>query len=123
MAKLVIHNFRELTVWKVSIHFVKELYVISAVFPSNEKYGLTSQIRRAATSIPSNIAEGSGRGSNQEFARFLGIALSSAYELETQLTLANLLEFLDTDDTNKLINKLHEIQKMLFTLQQKFYGT
>ena len=72
------HNFRELKIWKESIAVAKQIYIVSAAFPSDEKFGLTSQIRRAAVSIPSNIAEGAGRASNKEFAQFLAISQGSA---------------------------------------------
>jgi four helix bundle protein len=121
MVALKIHNFRELSVWKESMLLAKEIYVATTELPSQEKYGLISQIRRSAISIPSNIAEGSGRGSNQEFSRFLGISLSSAYELETQLSLVLLLELSENQLIEPLLIRLHGIQKMLFTLRQKFY--
>lgn len=117
MVGLKIHNFRELSVWKESMLLAKEIYVATTELPSQEKYGLISQIRRSAISIPSNIAEGSGRGSNQEFSRFLGISLSSAYELETQLSLVLLLELSENQLIEPLLIRLHGIQKMLFTLR------
>jgi four helix bundle protein len=113
-----IHNFRELKIWKDSIEFTKDIYILISSFPSDEKFGIISQIKRSAVSIPSNIAEGSGRGSNIEFSRFLGIALASAYELETQLIIANKLGFIDLDNFNNCLSKLHEIQKMIFSFQK-----
>lgn len=97
-----------------------EVYKISAKLPSDEKYGLTSQIRRAAVSIPSNIAEGSSRGSDKDFSRFLSISLGSAFELETQILIAQDLSLLNSDDIKLIILKLEEIQKMIIGLQQKF---
>lgn len=96
-----------------------EIYKISAKLPSDEKYGLTSQIRRAAVSIPSNIAEGSSRASNKDFLRFLSISLGSAFELETQILIAEDLLLLDSDDAKIIIQKLDAIQKMIIGLQQK----
>ena len=78
------HNFKELRVWKEAIVLAKLVYESSAQFPQEEKYGLKSQVNRAAVSVPSNIAEGAGRGSNKEFAQFLKIALGSAFEVETK---------------------------------------
>ncbi len=78
------HNFKELKLWKDSMAFAKEIFTVTQSFPSEEKFGMISQMRRCAVSIPSNIAEGSGRTSNREFSRFLDISLGSAYEIETQ---------------------------------------
>lgn len=80
-------NFKNLTVWQKGMNLVKEVYFLGKYLPNNEKFGLYSQMTRAAVSIPSNIAEGCGRQSDKEFKRFLEIALGSAYELETQLLL------------------------------------
>jgi len=93
-----VHNFRDLKVWQLSINAV--IYKITSEFPADEKFGLISQIRRCAVSIPSNIAEGSGRGSNKDFARLLEIALASSYELETQLIISNRLDIISIDSLN-----------------------
>ena len=87
------HNFKKLTVYQRAIDFVVEIYRISKKFPKDELFGLTSQIRRAATSILLNIAEGSGNKSNKEFQRFLEIALRSAYEVITCLEIALRLDY------------------------------
>ncbi|MFC6996213.1 four helix bundle protein [Rufibacter roseus] len=79
------HNFKELKIWQEAMTLAKKVFELSASFPANEKYGLTSQINRSAVSVPSNIAEGAGRGSDKEFIQFLNIARGSAFELETQL--------------------------------------
>jgi len=104
------HNFRELKIWKEAMKIVKSVYLLTSQLPTDERFGLISQINRCAISIPSNIAEGSGRTSNKEFSHFLNISLSSSFELETQLILSNDLFNLKTDD---LILKLHEVQKMI----------
>jgi four helix bundle protein len=88
-------NFKKLEIWNKGIHIVKETYKVSSSLPSEEKFGLKSQIKRAAVSIPSNIAEGSGRNSEVEFKRFLEIALGSLFELETQMIIAIELGFLN----------------------------
>ncbi|NBL63920.1 four helix bundle protein [Flavobacterium sp. NST-5] len=106
------HRFKELEIWKKSRKFCSEIYNTTADFPSEEKFGLTNQLRRASVSIPSNIAEGSARNSQKDFARFLEIAIGSAYEIETQLLIASDLGFLNIDDLNRLINKIEEIIKM-----------
>lgn len=85
------HIFKELKVWGKAIELVLEIYKIVSKFPKDEIFGLTSQIKRAAVSIPSNIAEGAGRNSDKDFVRFLSIAQGSSYELYTQIVLANKL--------------------------------
>jgi four helix bundle protein len=92
------HNFRELSIWKDSMSFVKKVHLISANLPTEERFGFVSQINRSSVSIPTNIAEGSGRTTNKEFVRFLDIAISSSYELETELILINDLFDLDTSE-------------------------
>ena len=104
------HNFRELKIWQKGIELVKHLYVLTEGLPNNEKFGLISQMQRCAVSIPSNIAEGSGRTTTKEFAHFLRISLSSSFELETQLILSNELYKLET---KKLIEEINELQKMI----------
>jgi four helix bundle protein len=91
------HNFRDLGIWKDSFSIVKDVYELCQKLPDDEKFGLKSQIQRCAVSIPSNIAEGSGRTSDKEFLHFLNIAISSSYELETQLLLCNELFAIEVD--------------------------
>ncbi len=107
------HNFAKLSVWKESRLFVKNIYSISAKFPDNEKFGLTSQIRRAAVSIPSNISEGCGRGTNRQLAHFLDIAIGSSCEVETQLYLAFDLYFISEIELNQLVAAVTEIRRMI----------
>lgn len=107
------HKFKELEIWKRSRLFCTTIYAISAFFPDNEKFGLTNQIRRAAVSVPSNIAEGSSRQSNKEFCRFLEIAIGSCYEIETQLLIATDLNFITKQSSNETIQELNEIVKMI----------
>ncbi|PRX51917.1 four helix bundle protein [Salegentibacter salegens] len=109
--------FKELKVWQKSIDLVTETYSKSKEFPKEEVYGLTSQIRRSAVSIPSNIAEGCGRKTAKDFANFLGISLGSAFELETQLIIAKNLNFMNSDDFKILENEIHHIQNMIIKLQ------
>jgi four helix bundle protein len=106
-------SYRELIVWKKSIDLVVEIYKLTELFPRKEQYGLTSQIRRSAVSIPSNIAEGFYRGHQREYVRFLRIAYASGGELETQLVLAEALHFLVHEKYQALENSLSEIMKML----------
>lgn len=107
------HNFRELKVWIRSRAMVKEVYDISKKFPKEEIFGLTQQMRRCAVSIPSNIAEGCGRGTDPQIVHFLDIAHGSACELETQLYLSIDLTYVLDNEVNKLIQELNEIQKMI----------
>ncbi|GAA4311407.1 four helix bundle protein [Nibribacter koreensis] len=112
------HNFRELKVWQEAISLAKQVYEMTAKFPANEKYGLTSQMNRAVVSIASNIAEGAGRNSDKEFVQFLSIALGSAFEVDTQLVLANEFQFLSETYYKSLTIKLNEVQRMLYGFQQ-----
>ncbi|MEP1489464.1 MAG: four helix bundle protein [Algibacter sp.] len=107
------HRFKELEIWKRSRLFCSQIYALTSSFPEAEKFGLTNQLRRASVSIPSNIAEGSSRKSNKDFARFLQIALGSAYEIETQLLIASDLQFLTDSELKDAISELQEIIKMV----------
>lgn len=108
----------DLDVWKRSIEFVTLIYQLTGKFPKSEIYGITSQIRRSAVSIPSNIAEGAGRTSKKEFSHFLSISLGSLAELETQLIISDNLNYLDSGLLNDLISKLSSIRKMIFGLKK-----
>jgi len=114
------HNFKELKVWQKSRELVKLIYIISKALPDDERFGLISQMRRSVISIPSNISEGSGRGTNKEFARFLDIALGSSFELETQLVLCLDLEYILENNFSTLEIKIQEVQRMIFSLKNKF---
>ena len=106
-------NFQELKVWKLGMQIVKEVYVISKLIPENEKFGLISQITRAAVSIPSNIAEGSSRFSDKEYKRFLEISLGSAFELQTQVIILSEIKYLSSERAKKLLEMIKDEQKML----------
>lgn len=108
------HNFKELKVWQKSRLLAKNIFVLTKKYPKNKRYELVSQIRRSVISIASNIAEVSGRNSNKEFRRFPNIALSSAYELETQMIISFDLEYVVENDFKKLSYEIQEIQKMIF---------
>jgi four helix bundle protein len=109
------HNFKELLVWKKSIDLVKSVYQLTSSLPSEEKFGLISQMNRSSVSIPSNIAEGSGRTSSKEFLYFLNIAISSSYELETQLIISNQLFLRDVEN---ILSQISEVQKMILGLKK-----
>ncbi|MBK3515926.1 four helix bundle protein [Carboxylicivirga marina] len=113
------HNFRELKVWQKARHLVKDIYLLAKDLPEEEKFGLISQMRRASVSIPSNIAEGTGRRTDKEFGRFLDIAIGSAYELETQLMLCFDLDFITDDTFNELEIKVQEIERMISALRER----
>lgn len=108
------HN--DLNVWQKSIDFVVDIYMNTNSFPKEEMYGLTSHIRRAAVSVPSNIAEGYGRYSEKELIRFLFISLGSASEIETQLIISHRLKYLDNESFEKLNRNVLEIIRMLSAL-------
>jgi four helix bundle protein len=109
----IMKTHKDLDVWKDGIEFVINVYKITLLFPKDELYGLTSQIRRAAVSIPSNIAEGAARKTANEFRQFLYIALSSASELNTQLLISKKLGFLNSESTEKLNNDLDSISRRI----------
>lgn len=109
----MISSYKDLDVYKLTIDFVTVLYACTAKFPREEQFGLVSQMRRAAVSIPSNIAEGAARQGNKEFIHFLHIAMGSKAELETQLQIAFNLKFINENDFDHLQKKLEEIGKML----------
>ena len=104
-------SYRDLEVWKLSIDLVKKVYQVTHNFPASENYGLINQIRRAAVSIPSNIAEGQGRNSSKEFKQFLAISLGSLAELETQLIIAKEIEYLTQNGLDSLLSPLDRIKK------------
>jgi four helix bundle protein len=116
---IIMRNFRKLNVWILGMEIVKDIYLLTKDLPAYEQYGLTNQIRRAAISIPSNIAEGSSRKTNPDFARFLEVALGSSFEIETQLLIANELNYLKIEQTSDVLNKLSILQKQVNALITK----
>ncbi|HET8809046.1 MAG TPA: four helix bundle protein [Flavobacteriaceae bacterium] len=114
------HNFQQLKIWQKAMDIVEDTYRLTIQFPKEEKYGLTSQMRRSAVSIPSNIAEGSGRNTNGEFKNFLGISSGSSSELITQLILSERLQLASEKNIKLILDQLVEVQKMNYTLIQKF---
>ncbi len=105
------HNFQELIIWKKAIHLAEDIYKLSAEFPEEEKYGLTSQISRSAVSVPSNIAEGADRNTDGKFRNFLGIASGSSNELCTQLILSHRLNLVSEKKVAPILKSLIEVQK------------
>lgn len=112
-------GFRNLIVWQKSHQLALDIYKLTAEFPNEEKFGITSQIQRAAVSIPNNIAEGSGRKSNKEFAQFLSISLGSANEVEYLIELSKDLGLIKLKTAEPLFALIGEIQSMLYVLMNK----
>ena len=112
-------NYRELTVWQKSMQLVEEIYRIVRLLPKEETYGLSDQMRRAAVSIPSNIAEGHGRDSRNEFVHFLSIAQGSRAELETQLEICSRLGYAADQQLKSALALSEEVEKMLYALIRK----
>lgn len=112
-------DFRNLKVWEKSHHLTLEVYGVTRLFPKEELYGLTSQIRRSSSSVPTNIAEGCGRGSNSDFKRFLQIAFGSASETEYLLLLSKDLKYAYEASIDVLSKNVEEIKKMLSSLIKK----
>lgn len=112
------NNYKELKVWQKSVDLAVKVYESTKTFPREEVYGLTSQIRRCAISVASNIAEGAGRNSKKDFNNFLGISNGSMSELETQLIIANRVDFLSETTLDSLQKDIIEIQKMNRALQK-----
>ena len=115
----VVKNYKSLVIWKKSMELVKKVYELTNTFPEIEKYGLLYQTRRAAISIPSNIAEGQARNSTKEFVRFLSIARGSLAELDTQIILARELNYLCHEHYESLQVKIDELQRMFYNLIKK----
>ena len=111
------HNFKKLEIWKRSVDFVTDIYELTMTYPREEVFGLTSQTRRAATSIPLNISEGSAKSSNKEFARFLEMSIGSSFEVETALIVAYNLKYISLNALNEKQDKIAELQKMIYTFK------
>lgn len=113
------HNFRKLEVYGDALELAKKLFEVTSSFPKSEKYGITSQLNRAAISVPSNIAEGSSRTSNKDFARFLEIAIGSLFEIETQVLLCQEFGLINEANKVEIIEIVIALQKRLTIFKQK----
>jgi four helix bundle protein len=111
--KKQIRNYKDLDAWKTGCELTKLIYQVTRQFPKEEMFGLTSQLRRSAVSVPSNIAEGYGRGARSEYARFLKISRGSLNELETQLIISEQLEFLSADQMKNILDILQKSFRIL----------
>jgi four helix bundle protein len=107
------HNFKNIKVWQKSVDLAVKVYHITKEFPSEEKFGMTSQMRRASVSIPSNIAEGTAKSTSKSFVNSLDISLGESYELETQAIIANLVGLLDKEQFTSLESDISEVQRMI----------
>lgn len=112
-------NFKELKIWQKGFEVAVKSFKLTASFPKEEKYGITSQVTRAAVSIPSNIAEGRSRSSEKDYNRFIEIALGSTFELETQLLISQAVSFGDNNLSAEILSDLNEEQKMLISFMNK----
>jgi four helix bundle protein len=114
-----ITSYRDLDAWQLAMDVVIETYRVTAVFPADERFGLTAQLRRAAVSIPSNVAEGHSRLGAGEFRRFVSIARGSVAEVETQIAVGVALGFVGADEVASLSSQLDRLSKMLFVLSRR----
>jgi four helix bundle protein len=113
-------SVRDLIAWQQAMDLVEMLYKLTAKFPREEIYGLTSQARRAAVSVASNIAEGQGRNSTKEFVQFLGMAHGSLIELETQVLIALRLKYVEQPETDEVVKQIERVRRLINGLMQSF---
>ena len=113
------HNYNNLQIWQQAMDLVEDIYILTASFPTDEKFGLVSQMNRAAVSIPSNIAEGAGRNSDKDFAHFISIAIGSLYELNTQIVLSERLGYINQSQSQELQKKLDNLQRKSVSFKSK----
>ena len=116
------HNYKNLHIWQDGIKLARRIYEITNTFPANEKYGIVSQMTRAAVSIPSNIAEGAGRNSNKEFANFLSIAIGSIFELHTQVVICEQIGYIDSETIKEIDQQIYTLQQQINTYKQRIEG-
>ena len=114
-----IQSYQDLIVWQKSMDMVEMVYKITGKFPKQELYGLTNQLRRAAVSVPSNIAEGHTRKSKAEYLNFLSIAQGSRAEVETQMLIAQRLRYVTSDETTPVLSLLNEINRMISAIKRR----
>lgn len=116
----IMHRYKELKVWQKAIDLAAEVYRHTERLSQTERYGLIKQMNRAVVSIPSNIAEGAGRNSLKDFDNFLGIALGSSFELDSQLIISNRLSYIRDTDFERLENHIEHLQNMIVKLKMSF---
>ena len=113
-----VESYRDLKVWQRGMKLVEQVYTLTEPFPASEKYELTSQLRRAAVSVPSNIAEGWGHSSRKQYIHFPELARSSLFEIETQIRIANRLGYVNADERDQLLSETDAQSKMLLSLMR-----
>lgn len=116
-------NYKDLVAWQKAMDLVEHIYQTTQAFPDSEQFGLTNQVRRAAVSVPSNIAEGQGRGSKREFIRFIHMARGSLQEVETQLLIAERLQYIGYSKAAQLCRRCVELAKILNGLKRSLVPT
>ncbi|MCB1188127.1 four helix bundle protein [bacterium] len=116
---MTVRTYRDLNVWQKSMDLIEEIYRITASFPRDEQFGITSQIRRSAVSVTANVAEGFGRGSRRDYARFVSIALGSARELEALLLVCVRIGTVTSQELSKCNSLIDEISRMLYSLRRR----
>lgn len=117
------HNYKNLHIWQEGINLARKIYEVTGNFPVNEKFGIVSQMTRAAVSIPSNIAEGAGRNSNKDFANFLGIAIGSIFELHTQIAICEQIGYINEETAKQLEQQIYTLQQQITTYKQRIEGS
>ncbi len=117
------HNYKNLHIWQEGINLARKIYEVTGRFPANEKYGIVSQMTRAAVSIPSNIAEGAGRNSNKDFANFLSIAIGSIFELHTQIAICEQIGYINEETTKQLEQQIYTLQQQITTYKRRIEGS
>ena len=113
------HNYKNLHIWQDGIKLARKIYEVTSAFPANEKFGIVSQMTRAAVSIPSNIAEGAGRNSTKDFVNFLSIATGSIFELHTQITICEQVGLIDSSTAKQLAEQTFSLQQQITTFKQR----
>lgn len=116
---MFMNDLKKLKVWQMAMQVTKEVYRLAEKLPTVERYGLKSQLCRCAISVPSNIAEGAGRNTRKDFARFLGIASGSLYELETQILISCELILFEAGDCRQVLANIEELHKMLYAFKKR----
>ena len=116
------HNYKNLHIWQEGITLARRIYEVTSHFPANEKFGIVSQMTRAAVSIPSNIAEGAGRNSNKDFVHFLSIAIGSIFELHTQITICEQIGYVTAEEAKELDEQTFTLQQQIYSYRQRIEG-